>query len=1220
MSEYSREQLESQDWFNYAFFYDKIARKEGFKRFVELGCWKGHSLRYLARRLRERGGSFELYGVDLWEAAYLREHDPDSCDDPDTLYKIYSTNLTEARVRDLVTDIRACSWESADQFENGSVDFVYIDADHAYESVVKDIRAWLPKVRRGGVISGHDYFTYPSVRRAVDEAFGIAVQATPPVWYVEIGAPTRGLAMVRTRLTNARARAERRRRALLGARRERQMRPVHSRGDRFSAAHGPWRARADHITERLDARAARERSAYEDACGVRPWVDVITLIHNEYEYLIEALESVLDQTCGLLRLTLVDNGSTRSETIELLEGLRLLRSDALQVISNEPPHRVVDARNFGVRKTACPYILMLDADDTLDPTCVEVMLNALQAEPLLGAVYSDWRLFGERDQEIVTPAYSLPALLRENYMTVTSMYRRELFDLVNGYSREMEEGYEDWEFWIKLAEAGWFARKAPGFLLNVRVKPRSRNAAAVRSNGRLVNRIRRLHPALYHPAGREGITRLWNRPRHDPAGQPRFAPLSIQPLVSVVIPCYNYGRYVGETVESVLEQTYENVEIIICDDGSPDEYTRGILDAIDHPKVTVFRQPNQGLAQSRNNAIGMARGELILPLDADDVILPEMIEHCVSAIQQEPDIGFVYTDILFFDEEHGVHWHRPYNFYLELGNNHATVCAMFRKEAWRQAGGYNPNMREGMEDWNFWVSLGNAYMIGKLIPRPLFAYRMHGASMSTETIKHRARLISCIRTNHPALYRPDSADAVHLHWNKRIFEDRARERPCMPADGSRHVSFEGALTFTIVIPSCGHGQYLDRCLASVFHQTDGDYELIIVEDGHGDPQINRRLREVAERRSNVTVLFNETNQGISKTLNRAIKHARGEYICMLDCDDELVATALERLRVCIESGPRKHFISTQRINIDHEGNVLNVVGRDESPADLLHGNHAGHLKAVHRDVFVDLGGYHSLFDGCQDYEHVLRVQESRPITYLNEPLYRYRWHQQTQSFAWAEHQAQKSDRVRRYVQFRHFLRDPTVQKGRLFGLIVVSPDAETHIDPAIGRHFNLAHVRIDSDAAVDDPAMPHAYRTKLLATLGDDALRGRFVYIAHPQIRLTSAALSALFSRLLSVPRAASATGRLITPEGADAIGSSCWDAAVPEDRLDSPAPWEYVRLNRPFRWIGVLYNRGCLSEMLAAGDLSAPLPGAPDGYLYAPDARLVLAPERIVRSRLGRH
>lgn len=167
------ENLYTNNWFNYKDYYRRVSANPDYKIYVEVGVWKGHSLSFLAQELKPRKGEVEIYGVDLFEETYKW----DNSDQQDLrkqvpyIYDIYNRVLEAAEVRDDIIDLKGLSWEMADKFEDGSVDMVFIDADHSYESVAKDISAWLPKIRKGGIISGHDYDNPCGVKQAVSERF-----------------------------------------------------------------------------------------------------------------------------------------------------------------------------------------------------------------------------------------------------------------------------------------------------------------------------------------------------------------------------------------------------------------------------------------------------------------------------------------------------------------------------------------------------------------------------------------------------------------------------------------------------------------------------------------------------------------------------------------------------------------------------------------------------------------------------------------------------------------------------------------------------------------------------------------------------------------------------------------------------------------------------------------------------------------------------------------
>jgi len=179
--------LKNDGWFDYDKFYSEMSKKD-FKTYVELGTWKGYSISFLAKSiLNSEKKDFKIYGVDLFEdsAIHLRYGNEHLTPLVPEIYRIYNEVLTQHGVRDIIEDIKGYSWEVAEKFEDDSVDFIFIDADHSYESVKKDIKAWWPKIKKGGVMSGHDYFSFSGVRQAVDETFPNVKISSDRIWYIE---------------------------------------------------------------------------------------------------------------------------------------------------------------------------------------------------------------------------------------------------------------------------------------------------------------------------------------------------------------------------------------------------------------------------------------------------------------------------------------------------------------------------------------------------------------------------------------------------------------------------------------------------------------------------------------------------------------------------------------------------------------------------------------------------------------------------------------------------------------------------------------------------------------------------------------------------------------------------------------------------------------------------------------------------------------------------
>jgi glycosyltransferase involved in cell wall biosynthesis len=226
------------------------------------------------------------------------------------------------------------------------------------------------------------------------------------------------------------------------------------------------------------------------------------------------------------------------------------------------------------------------------------------------------------------------------------------------------------------------------------------------------------------------------------------------PTVSIVIPCYNTGRYVEEAVASARAQTCRDREIIVVDDGSENASTRDVLSRIASTStdVTMLRIPHGGVSGARNAGIRAARGRYILPLDADDWIDPAYIEKTVPAAEANPDVGIVYTDVMLFGTVSGRWALPPYAFPGILIGNMIPSAALFRREDWEAVNGYNLNM-EGMEDYDFWLSLIERGRQVVRIPEPLLHYRRRPDSQGARHTRQAIiRIYARLMRNHQRLY------------------------------------------------------------------------------------------------------------------------------------------------------------------------------------------------------------------------------------------------------------------------------------------------------------------------------------------------------------------------------------------------------------------------------------------------------------------------------------
>ncbi len=240
------------------------------------------------------------------------------------------------------------------------------------------------------------------------------------------------------------------------------------------------------------------------------------------------------------------------------------------------------------------------------------------------------------------------------------------------------------------------------------------------------------------------------------------------PRVSVVIPCYNHGQYIDKAVDSILAQTFKDVEIIIVNDGSTDPFTVDTLKKIDKPKTSVLHTVNQGPSAARNFGISQAEGEYILVLDADDYYHPIFLEKGIRILEQQEHVGVVACGIQHFGLDSGRKMPKGGDVCTFLSPSGLTGSALMRKVCWEQTDGYDESMKtSGYEDWNFWLDVTKRGWIVHIIKEYLFFYNWQDDSRRTKLNSQREASLGHVIRNHQDVF-GKYLDLVVLKKDKEV--------------------------------------------------------------------------------------------------------------------------------------------------------------------------------------------------------------------------------------------------------------------------------------------------------------------------------------------------------------------------------------------------------------------------------------------------------------------
>jgi glycosyltransferase involved in cell wall biosynthesis len=225
--------------------------------------------------------------------------------------------------------------------------------------------------------------------------------------------------------------------------------------------------------------------------------------------------------------------------------------------------------------------------------------------------------------------------------------------------------------------------------------------------------------------------------------------------ISFVIPCFNDLNFVKNAVNSAINQSYTNKEIILVDDGS-DEHTKAVLKSIE-PKIDLLIvQNNQGQSSARNNGINAAHGDLIIVLDSDDYFEPTFTKRAYEIISNRDDVKIATCwGRRITENEILIDIFKPGGGGLSsfLLQNGSFGSCMFRKSDWEKVGGYDESMKQGFEDWEFYIRLLSDGGVAYVIPEVLFNYRIRKNSTTARANKIKYDLRRFILNKHQNLYK-----------------------------------------------------------------------------------------------------------------------------------------------------------------------------------------------------------------------------------------------------------------------------------------------------------------------------------------------------------------------------------------------------------------------------------------------------------------------------------
>lgn len=363
--------------------------------------------------------------------------------------------------------------------------------------------------------------------------------------------------------------------------------------------------------------------------------------------------------------------------------------------------------------------------------------------------------------------------------------------------------------------------------------------------------------------------------------------LKYRPKISLIMPTYNTDiSFLRDCIGSVQAQVYDNWELCIVDDASPNENVRQEVEnyaKYDKRIKFKFLKRNRNISGASNEALKLATGEFIGLLDHDDILWPNALYEVVKAINEDNQLDLIYTDedkITKNRHEHLGYFFKPdWNPDFLRSVNYITHFSIIRKSIMEKVGGFNSDY-DGAQDWELFLRI--TYMTKRIhhVPKIVYSWRIHDMSTAKDTDAKPY----VVEVQRKAL-----SDDMERRGIKDVSIEQDKEHK-----GYWNVTYpvQGKPLISIVIPSRNQFKIVKRCIGSIYAKTTyRKFKIILVDTGSTDKKVHRWYKKLQQQHDNFTLVdWPEKPFSYARSCNKGAEVAKGELLVMLNNDTEVITS------------------------------------------------------------------------------------------------------------------------------------------------------------------------------------------------------------------------------------------------------------------------------------------------------------------------------------------